>query len=153
MNNKVLLGNNYGRKGHLKPLTYAFLDFPGTKGSSRKESQGHFEQFKVDDRDPDNNPHIHAIMAIHPKTVENLENLGPKGLEIFFKRFCQDVATVDLQRVNVLYERGAIKKASGRKRIITADKPLDPTRVFETRGSTPIREQGLEMGTGRILSK
>ena len=145
MNSKVLLGNNYGRKGHLKPLTYAFTDYPGTKGSSRKGSQGHFEQFKVDDRVPEWNPHIHAIVVFHPDTIKNLENLGSKGLEIFFKRFCPDVATVDLQRIKVLYERGAIDKKSDKSRIITADKPLDPTREYlRPEGALPYASKALK---------
>ena len=84
-------------------------------------------------------------MAIHPQTVENLENLGPKGLQKFFKRFCPDVATMDLQRVNVLYERVAIEQASGRRRIITADKPLDPTREYlRPEGALPYASKALK---------
>ena len=146
MNSKKLLGNNYGRKDHLKPLTYAFLDFPGTKGRSLKGGHGHFEQSKVDDRDPDNNPHIHAIVATHPDTVENLETLGSKGLEAYFKRFCPDVATVDVRRVKKLYERVAIEKASDRRRIITADRPLDPTREYLRReGALPYASKALKL--------
>ena len=146
MNSKKLLGNNYGRKGHLKPLTYAFLDFPDTKGRSLKGGRGHFEQSKVDDRDPDNNPHIHAIMAIHPDIVENLETLGSKGLEIFFKRFCPDVATVDVRRVKMLYERVAVEKASDRIRIITADSPLDPAKEYlSPGGALPYASKALKL--------
>ena len=120
MNSKVLLGNNYGRKGH-------------------------FEQFKVDDRVPEWNPHIHAIVVFHPDTIKNLENLGSKGLEIFSKRFCPDVATVDLQRIDVLYERVAIDKKSGNSRIITADKPLDLAKEYlRPEGALPYASKALK---------
>ena len=85
MNSKKLLGNNYDRKDRMKPFTYAFLDFSSTIGSQLKPARGQFDKLMVDDRVPEWNPHIHAIMAIHPHTLDNIEALGSKGLEIFFK--------------------------------------------------------------------
>ena len=87
MNSKKFLGNNYDRKDRMKPFTYAFLDFSSTIGSQLKPARGQFDKLMVDDRVPEWNPHIHAIVVFHPDTIKNLENLGSKGLEIFFKRF------------------------------------------------------------------
>ena len=70
MNSKKLLGNNYDRKDRMKPFTYAFLDFSSTIGSQLKPARGQFDKLMVDDRVPEWNPHIHAIMAIHPQTIE-----------------------------------------------------------------------------------
>ena len=146
MNSKKLPGNNYDRKDRMKPFTYAFLDFSSTIGSQLKPARGQFDKLMVDDRVPEWNPHIHAIMAIHPHTLDNIEALGSKGLEIFFKRFISDVATVDLQRIDVIYERVAIDKKSGNSRIITADKPLDPAREYlKRKGALPYASKALKL--------
>ena len=55
------------------------------------------------------------------------------------------MATVDLQRIDVLYERVAIDKKSGNSRIITADKPLDPAREYlKRKGALPYASKALK---------
>ena len=66
MNSKKLLGNNYERKHHLHPLTYAFVDFPYTKHHRVTDGLGQFEKMKVHGRHPEHNPHIHAILSSAP---------------------------------------------------------------------------------------
>ena len=104
MNSKKLLGNNYERKRHLHPLTYAFVDLPHTRRHRVTDDLDQFEKMKARGRHPEHNPHIHAILAVHPDTQHNLERLGSRGLQEFFKRFCGDVMTVDLQKVENQHE-------------------------------------------------
>lgn len=49
-------GNNLGRKKHLQPISYAFLDFPGSRGS---QSEG-----RVDEIMKSGLLHIHAVIAL-----------------------------------------------------------------------------------------
>ena len=52
---------------------------------------------------------------------------------------------MDLQRIDVLYERVAIENASGRRRIITADKPLDPASEYlKRKGALPYVSKALK---------
>ena len=128
MNSKRLLGNNYKRKLRLQPLTYAFVDFPYTKRKRTTDGRDQFERMRLARGHPERNPHIHAVMAVHPYTQEKLKTLGSDGLQIFFKRFCTDLMTVDLQRIHSLRERVAIDRITKRVRIVTPDRPHDPHR-------------------------
>ena len=51
-------GNNLGRKKHLQPLSYAFLDFPNSRGS---QSEG-----RVDETMKSGLLHVHAVIALRP---------------------------------------------------------------------------------------
>ena len=128
MNSKRLLGNNYKRKLRLQPLTYAFVDLPYTKRNRTTDGRDQFERMRLARGHPERNPHIHAVMAVHPHTQEKLETLGSDGLRTFFKRFCTDVMTVDLQRVNSLRAPVAVDHITKRIRIVTPDQPLNPDR-------------------------
>ena len=144
MNSKLLLGNNYNRKLHLQPLTYAFVDFPHTKRRRTTDGRGQFEQMRLAHGHPERNPHIHAVMAVHPRTQKNLKTLGSDGLRIFFKRFCSDVMTVDLQRVNSLRDPVAVDRITKRVRIVTPDRPHDPGRErLDGNGVIPYASKAL----------
>ncbi len=49
------IGNNLGRKRHLQPLSYAFVDFPGSRGQSIANPTASYDLL-----------HIHAVVAIRP---------------------------------------------------------------------------------------
>ena len=79
--------NHYERPGlhHLQPLTYALIDYPGTK---RKKSRpaSNFEKLlrRLGREHPEMTPHIHALMLIHPDIVERFEQKR-SGLELCFR--------------------------------------------------------------------
>jgi hypothetical protein len=81
------LMHHYNRPGlrHLQPLTYAFIDYPGTK---RKKSRpaSNFEKLlrRLGREHPEMTPHIHALMLIHPDLVERFEQRRPY-LEFLFQ--------------------------------------------------------------------
>ena len=145
MHSKKLLGNDYDRKAHLWPLAYVFADFSCTKGSPINRLSSRLEPSRADDRDPGNNPHIHAILVAHPHIEGNLDELGSEGLRDFFKRFCKDLATVDLQEIGDLRLPIAVDRASDRQRPIAPDRPLDPTREFSREtGALPYASKALK---------
>ena len=138
MNSRLLLGNNYKRKRHLQPLTYAFVDFPHTRRRRTTDGMSQFEKMKLAHGHPEHNPHIHAVMAVHPQTQENLKILGTDGLRTFFKKLVGDVMTVDLQKVNTLRASIAVDRTTKRIRIVTRDRPHDPSREYlNDRGVIP----------------
>lgn len=49
-------GNNLGRKRHLQPLSYAFLDFPNSRGSNPVQHRSEFLKSGL--------LHIHAVIAL-----------------------------------------------------------------------------------------
>jgi hypothetical protein len=51
------LGNNLGRKRHLQPLSYAFVDVPGSRGLQRNSTSEAIKSGLL---------HIHAVIAIRP---------------------------------------------------------------------------------------
>ena len=145
MNSKKLLGNNYERKRHLHPLTYAFVDLPHTRRHRVTGGLGQFEKMKARGHHPEHNPHIHAILAVHPDIQQNLEKLGSKGLQEFFKRFCGDVMTVDLQEITTLRHQEAKCRETGNQRIVSSDRPHDPeTEYLNERGALPYASKLLK---------
>lgn len=146
MHSKKLLGNNYKRKFDQQPLTYAFADFSYTKGTSSEEFSCRTRGSRIDERQPGTNAHLHCIMVVHPLTRDNLENLGSKGLEEFFKSRCRDVATVDLREIETLYPRLAANRQSGIAREITADRPFDPVTEY-------IKENGALLYASKALKR
>lgn len=145
MRSKKLLGNSYERKRHLQPLTYAFADFSYTKGPSCAGFSDRPQGSRVDEREPGANAHLHCIMVVHPHTRENLEHLGSRGLEEFFKSRCTDVATVDLREIDNLYSCLAVDPQSRITRAIAADRPFDPaTEYLNQDGALPYASKALE---------
>ncbi len=51
-------GNNLGRKKHQQPISYAFLDFPGSRGSQ--------SECRVDELMKSELLHVHAVIALRP---------------------------------------------------------------------------------------
>jgi hypothetical protein len=51
------LGNNLGRKRHLQPLSYAFVDVPASRGLQRNSTSEAIESGLL---------HIHAVIAVRP---------------------------------------------------------------------------------------
>lgn len=51
-------GNNLGRKKHLQPLSYAFLDFPNSRGWQSDD--------RVDEIMKSGLLHVHAVIALRP---------------------------------------------------------------------------------------
>ena len=51
-------GNNLGRKKHLQPLSYAFMDFPDSRGSQ--------SECRVDELMKSGLLHVHAVIALRP---------------------------------------------------------------------------------------
>lgn len=145
MHSKKLLGNNYERKRHLHPLTYAFADFSYTKGSSSAGFSDRTHGPRVDEREPGTNAHLHCIMVVHPHTRKNLEALGAGGLEEFFKSRCTDVATVHLEEIDNLYSCSAFDPQSRITRTIEADRPFDPaTEYLNQEGALAYASKALE---------
>ncbi|MDP6430292.1 MAG: hypothetical protein QF393_19935, partial [Rhodospirillales bacterium] len=97
---KHILGNNYQRKHHLKPITWAWLDYPFTKWKRATDGQSGFNKLKLNRGHPETTPHIHSIMLIHPKTIDRFEALGADGLKKIFREADPRVMTTDLQMVN-----------------------------------------------------
>lgn len=50
--------NNIGRKRHLQPLSFSFVDFPGSKGLMSEDEAAKYLNFGL--------LHIHAVIAIRP---------------------------------------------------------------------------------------
>ena len=69
-------------------------------------------------------------MAAHPYTQKNLETIGSVGLRTFFKGFCSDVMTVDLQEIISLRDSVAVDHETKKARIVTRDQPYDPCREY-----------------------
>ncbi len=51
-------GNNLGRKRHMQPLSFSFVDFPGSKGQLSEREAGEFLNFGL--------LHVHAVIALRP---------------------------------------------------------------------------------------
>jgi hypothetical protein len=60
MNNQ-LLGHRFNKRIHLQPFVFAFLDVEGTR---QRNPAYHFT-----------NPHIHALLLLNPKTVDEFDRL------------------------------------------------------------------------------
>ncbi|MAF49262.1 MAG: hypothetical protein CMM10_13460 [Rhodospirillaceae bacterium] len=96
-NGKYILGNNYQRKHHLKPVTWAWLDYPFTKWKRTTDGLTGFQKMKLNRGHPETTPHVHSIMLIHPNTLERFETLGAIGLKKVFRKVDPRVMTTDLQ--------------------------------------------------------
>ena len=95
------LMHHYERPGlrHLQPLTFAFVDYPGTKRKkSRPESN--FEKLlrRLGREHPEMTPHIHALMLIHPDLVERFEQRQPY-LEFLFQSLETINRTLDIREL------------------------------------------------------
>lgn len=64
--NKRLLGNNLKRKRLYQPLTYAFVDFEGTRASSAA-----IDPYRS------TGPHIHALSLIRPQHLKHFTAIRP----------------------------------------------------------------------------
>ena len=116
LNSKKFLGKHIGPETGLTPFTYGFQDFRIFR--SRQS--------------------VYAIMVVHSGIVDNLETLGTKGLKKIFRKACPDVAAVDLERIDTLYERVAVNKESGIRRVVTTCTDLDPaSECLERKGALP----------------
>jgi hypothetical protein len=95
------LMNHYNRPGlrHLQPLTYACIDYPGTK---RKKSRpaSNFEKLlrRLGREHPETTPHIHALMLIHPDLVERFEQ-RQSHLEPLFQSLGTINRTLDVREL------------------------------------------------------
>jgi hypothetical protein len=64
------LMNNYTRKRHLQPLTYACIDFPFPKIRKQKHP-GRTQSSNLSPQEL--TAHIHAIIVMHPRLVDRFE--------------------------------------------------------------------------------
>jgi hypothetical protein len=64
---------------HLQPLTYAFIDYPGTKRKKNRAASNFKKLLRRFGREhPEMTPHIHALMLIHPDLIERFEQKRPR---------------------------------------------------------------------------
>ena len=81
------LMNNYTRKRHLQPLTYAYIDFPHTKIRKHKHSSRPLSRNLLPQ---ELTAHIHAIMVMHPTLVDDFDG---KAFEL--KRLYSDLSAIN----------------------------------------------------------
>jgi hypothetical protein len=94
------LMNNYSRKRHLQPLTYAYLDFPFSSTSKKYAHLPDFQKMKINKRlskaHPETTPHIHSVMYVVPEMREKFLCLMPR-LEILYRNLSDTNMTLDVQ--------------------------------------------------------
>ena len=80
--------NNYSRKYHLLPKMIACIDFPYTRNHSHQAYRdGHL-------------PHIHAIMFLHPDTIEKFELLRESNFrELLVHEQFSDIRDTDVRPI------------------------------------------------------
>ena len=77
------LMNNFERKRHRQPLTYAYIDYPITKRNKTFATLSPMEQFRANRfhfhaEHPERTPHIHSIMLIAPQLVTRFKAIAPQ---------------------------------------------------------------------------
>lgn len=95
-----LMMNNYRRKFHLQPLTYAYVDYPFTKRKKSHSNLSEFQQMKRNRRlskaHPETTPHIHSVMLIHPDVHDQFKSIIPR-LEPLFQSLDTKNQSLDVQ--------------------------------------------------------
>jgi hypothetical protein len=82
------LMNNFERKRHLQPLTYAYIDYPFTKREKTYATLAPIEQFRVNrfhfhPEHPETTCHIHSVMLVAPHLVDRFRVIAPELENLF----------------------------------------------------------------------